>query len=188
MLEAVLAAPNDERAFETFLIASSSMSMVSVVESASAAATLAVAPMSMISSRPPVPALPMAADISVLVTGSDRSPSAPTWNVTVPAVSSLMPLNSVLPAMSEISLPSCWTSAEIACLSLGLERAVGVLDLEVADALEHRMHLVERALAGLHHRDGVLRVALRLGEPADLPAHLLEMASPAASSAARFTR
>ena len=129
--------------------------------------------MSMTPSRPPVPAEPMAADISVLVSVIVSADSAPTWNVTVPAFSSLMPLNSVLLVMSEISLPSCWTSEEMASLSPALEGAVGVLDLEITDALKHRVHLVERALTGLHQRDGVLRVALRLRETTDLTAHLL---------------
>ncbi len=59
----------------------------------------------------------MEADISVLVSVIVSAASAPTWKVTVPAVRRLIPLNSVLDVMSEISLPSCWTSAEIAFLS-----------------------------------------------------------------------
>ena len=73
--------------------------------------------MSMSSFSPPVPAEPTAADISVLVSETVSPDSAPTWNVTEPVVSSLMPLNSVLLVMSEISLPSCWTSEAMASLS-----------------------------------------------------------------------
>src|SRR4051794_12378793 len=53
------------------------------------------------------------------------------------------------------------------------ERAVLVLHGELSHALQHRMDLVERAFSGLHHGDAVLKVALRLGEAADLAAHLL---------------
>ena len=51
--------------------------------------------------------------------------------------------------------------------------AVVVLDLEVTDALQHRVHLGEGAFRRLDERDAVLRVALRLGETTDLAAHLL---------------
>ena len=53
------------------------------------------------------------------------------------------------------------------------EGAVVVLDLEVTDALQHRVHLVEGTFSGLDERDAVLRVALRLSQAADLAAHLL---------------
>ena len=58
-------------------------------------------------------------------------------------------------------------------LVLGVQGAVVVLHLEIADALEHRVHLVEGTLRRLDERDAVLRVALRLGETTDLSAHLL---------------
>ena len=53
------------------------------------------------------------------------------------------------------------------------QRAVRVLHGQLADALQHRVHLVQRALSRLHQRDAVLRVALGLGEAADLATQLL---------------
>ena len=75
--------------------------------------------------------------------------------------------------MSLISLAICATSAAIASWSSVVERAVVELDLQVTDALQHRVHLGQRAFRRLDQRDAVLRVALRLGEAADLAAHLL---------------
>ena len=54
-----------------------------------------------------------------------------------------------------------------------VEGAVVELHLQVTDALQHRVHLGEGTFRGLDQRDAVLRVALRLGEAADLAAHLL---------------
>src|SRR3954471_11310143 len=51
------------------------------------------------------------------------------------------------------------------------QRAVLVLDGQLADALEHRVNGVEIALSGLDERDAVLDVALRLGEATDLRTH-----------------
>ena len=103
------------------------------------------------------------------------SPSlAPTWKVIVAVpFSRLMPLNEVCAPMSEISAQSWATSAVIAAWSAADEGAVVELDREVADALEHRLHLGERAFTGLHERDGVLGVALGLVEAADLGLQLL---------------
>ena len=67
-------------------------------------------------------------------------------------------------------------------------RAVRPLDGELADALQDRVHLVERAFGRLHERDAVLRVAGRLGGAADLGRMPSEIARPAASSAARLMR
>jgi hypothetical protein len=53
------------------------------------------------------------------------------------------------------------------------ERAVLVLHGQLANALQHRVDLVQRAFRRLHQRDGVLRVALSLGEAADLTTKLL---------------
>ena len=61
----------------------------------------------------------------------------------------------------------------MAALSVRRQRAVVELDGQVTDALEHRVHLAQRALSGLHERDGVLGVALGLAEAADLGAQLL---------------
>ena len=66
-------------------------------------------------------------------------------------------------------------------VDLGLDRAlvthskgaVGVLHGQLADALEHRVDLVQRTFSGLHHRDAVLRVALGLSETVDLAGQLL---------------
>ena len=55
----------------------------------------------------------------------------------------------------------------------GREGAVVELDGEVADALEHGLHLGEGAFTGLYERDGVLAVALGLVEAADLGLQLL---------------
>ena len=71
------------------------------------------------------------------------------------------------------SLAIWTTSAAIASLSSSVERAVVELHLQVTDALQHRVHLGERAFRRLDERDAVLGVALRLGEAADLTAHLL---------------
>ena len=84
-----------------------------------------------------------------------------------------VPLNCVLSRMSVISSASCVASARIASLSSVAERAVLVLHAQVTHALEHRVHLGQRALRRLDQRDAVLRVALRLGETTDLAAHLL---------------
>src|SRR5262249_21356507 len=54
-----------------------------------------------------------------------------------------------------------------------IEGAVGELHLEVTHALEHRVHLGQRTFSGLHHRDAVLRIALRLSQTTDLATHLL---------------
>ena len=54
-----------------------------------------------------------------------------------------------------------------------LSVSFSLLDLQVADALQHRVHLGEGTLSGLDQRDAVLRVALSLGHAADLAAHLL---------------
>ena len=72
-----------------------------------------------------------------------------------------------------ISLAISKTSDGDRGLVVVAQRAVVVLDLEVTDALQHRVHLVEGTFRGLDERDAVLRVALRLGEAADLAAHLL---------------
>jgi len=53
------------------------------------------------------------------------------------------------------------------------QRPVVVLDGQVANALQHRLHLVHRAFRRLHQRDRVLRVPLSLGETADLGLQLL---------------
>ncbi len=50
------------------------------------------------------------------------------------------------------------------------------------------MHLVHRALSGLHERDAVLGVADRLVGAPDLGPQLSDLVSPAASSAARLMR
>src|SRR3954449_9546178 len=55
----------------------------------------------------------------------------------------------------------------------GRKRAVLVLDGQLANALEHRVDLVQRTFCRLNHRDGVLQVALGLAQTADLAAHLL---------------
>jgi hypothetical protein len=55
----------------------------------------------------------------------------------------------------------------------GRERAVLVLHGQLADALEHRVDLVEVALGGLHEADAVLDVALGGLEATDLRPHLL---------------
>src|SRR4051794_11094286 len=55
----------------------------------------------------------------------------------------------------------------------GRQGAVLELHGELSHALQHRMDLVERSFRGLHHGDAVLEVALRLGEAANLAAHLL---------------
>ena len=103
------------------------------------------------------------------------SPSlAPTWKVTVDAaLSRLMPLNDGALPMRVISDDELVDLGLDRALAGGRERAVLVLHGELADALQHRVDLVEVALRGLHHRDAVLDVALRLGEAADLAAHLL---------------
>ena len=91
--------------------------------------------------------------------------------------------------MRSISDASWLTSDWIAVWSSAAERAVLVLHGQLADALEHRVDLVEGALSRLHHRDAVLDVALGLGETADLATHASrEIARPAASSAARLMR
>ena len=74
--------------------------------------------------------------------------------------------------MRAISDGSWSTSDWIAAWSLS-QRAVVVLDGQLADALEHRVDLVQRTFSGLHERDAVLRVALRLVEAVDLAAQLL---------------
>jgi hypothetical protein len=53
------------------------------------------------------------------------------------------------------------------------ERAVVVLDGELADTLEDRVHLVQRAFCRLHHGDAVERVLMSLRDAVDLGAHLL---------------
>ena len=50
------------------------------------------------------------------------------------------------------------------------------------------MDFLHRSFRRLHERDGVLRVPLCLGEPADLCPQLLADREPAASSAARLMR
>src|SRR3954471_16799532 len=97
------------------------------------------------------------------------SPScAPTWNeIVLAALSSLMPLNSAVDPIRSISDPSMLTSDWIASLSHpdivapGLnrklaprrQRAVLVLNGQLANALEHRVDLGERALRRLDERD-----------------------------------
>src|SRR5262249_11641653 len=53
------------------------------------------------------------------------------------------------------------------------QRAVVVLNREIADALEHRVDLGHRAFRRLHERDSVLSVALGLVETTDLRGQLL---------------
>ena len=99
-----------------------------------------------------------------------------------------MPLNSAVEPIRSIS------DGEL--VDLGLDRrAVGarqraVLELhgQLADALQHRVDLGQRALRRLHERDGVLHVALGLIEALIWPRSFSLMASPAASSAARLMR
>ena len=106
----------------------------------------------------------------------DRSPG---WRrpgsviVGVGAPSRAMPLNVELSRIRTSSAVSCATSAVILAWSAVRQRAVGVLDGELADALQDRVHLVQRAFRRLHERDAVLGVAAGLGGAADLGAHAL---------------
>ena len=84
-----------------------------------------------------------------------------------------MPLNLAVVPMRSISEASWLTSVSIAALSSALERAVLVLHGQLTDALEHRVNLGQRTFRRLDERDAVLRVALSLGQAADLTAHLL---------------
>jgi hypothetical protein len=76
-----------------------------------------------------------------------------------------MLLNWALVPMRSISHASC--------LVLGRQRPVLVLDGQLADALEHRVDLVQLALSGLHEGDGVGGVAVGLVEARDLSTQLL---------------
>ena len=84
-----------------------------------------------------------------------------------------MPLNSVSAPMSLDLGAELRDLGRDRGLVVGRQRAVVVLHLQVTDALQHRVHLVEGTFRRLDQRDAVLRVALRLGEAADLGAHLL---------------
>ena len=75
--------------------------------------------------------------------------------------------------MSLISVAICEDLGRDRVLVVGRQRAVVELDLQVTDALQHRVHLGEGAFRGLDERDAVLRVALRLSQTTDLAAHLL---------------
>ena len=99
----------------------------------------------------------------IVPTPTESESLAPTWKVIVTAAfRTLMPLNSALEPMRSISDASWLTSVWIACAVVVAQRAVLELDGELADALEHRVDLVQRAFRGLHHRDAVLGVAVRL--------------------------
>src|SRR5215207_7681482 len=56
---------------------------------------------------------------------------------------------------------------------VGAQRAVLVLHGQLTNTLKHAVNLVERTLSGLHHRNGVRRVAGSLRKAADLAAQLL---------------
>ena len=84
-----------------------------------------------------------------------------------------MPLNFVSEPIREISVPSCGDLVLDRRLVARRQRAVLVLDGQLADAAEHRVHLAERTFRGLHERDGVAGVALGLAQTADLTPELL---------------
>ncbi len=140
----------------------------------SAWAALAADDMAVISCRPPVPDVPMAPETLNACVAMVSPSLAPTWNVkVVPEPNTAVPLNFVWVMMLLISWAICVTSARDRVLVVGAVGAVVVLHLQVTDALQHRVHLGQRAFRGLDERDAVLRVALRLSQAADLTAHLL---------------
>ena len=102
------------------------------------------------------------------------SPSlAPTWKVNVPRAEDgraveLRVLGDVLDLLAD--LPDLGGDR---VLIVRAQRAVVELDLEVTDALQHRVHLGEGTFRRLDERDAVLSVALRLSQTTDLTAHLL---------------
>ena len=75
-----------------------------------------------------------------------------------------MPLNSAAEPMRSISAELVDLGGDRGLVGRA-QRAVLVLHGQLADALEHRVHLVEGALGGLHERDRVLGVALRPARP-----------------------
>ena len=98
---------------------------------------------------------------------------APTVNVNVSPVSRLETVELGLAGDVSDLLAELLDLSGDGLLVLVDQHAAVVLDLQVTDALQHRVDLVEGTLSGLHERDGILRVALGLGETTDLSAHLL---------------
>ena len=84
-----------------------------------------------------------------------------------------MPLNFELSRMRTSSAVSCATSAVILAWSDVDSVPFAHWIDELADALQDRVHLVERAFRRLDERDAVLGVAAGLGGAADLGAHAL---------------
>jgi len=114
-------------------------------------------------------------ELSVEVATEMTSPSlAPTWNEIVPAEpsSSLMPLKSAVLPTRDLRLELSGLGGDRRLVGRG-ERAVAVLHGELTHALEHRVHLVQRAFRRLDQADPVLGVALRLRETTDLTTELL---------------
>ena len=99
---------------------------------------------------------------------------APTWKETVAAA-----VEQVDPVELGLRADAVDLGRELVDLVLdrraggGVQRAVLVLDGQLADALQHGVDLVEVALGGLHHGDAVLDVLLGLREAADLRPHRL---------------
>ena len=65
------------------------------------------------------------------------------------------------------------TSSVMAALSSVFRVPLSDCTLQLADAVQHRVHLGEGTLSRLDERDAVLRVALSLRQAGDLSAHLL---------------
>ena len=79
-----------------------------------------------------------------------------------------MPLNCAVEPICSISRQQLVDLGLDGRLVGAVQRAVAVLHGQLADALQHLLHLIERARRRLHERDAVLRVAVGLINAVDL--------------------